>query len=206
MSKKMENISIPDITSMNKIEINMSSNSNFEMPADLLKLMQSSDVTNITQNTKTLADRMFDQMTPAVISKIQSGVQSGIDGMNSSKNEMDNTITSMQSGYDGLGKGIKGMQDGIAAQEKILIQLENMYGMISRMPVQNINIIDMIPAEAQKQIPQNVLEELKNIKSANDLNKRITEMKTGIQSLKDKLAENQKPDRYAYCNFFNKKC
>ena len=192
MSKKLENISIPDITSMNKIEINMSSNSNFEMPTDLLELMQSSDVTNITKNTKTLADRMFDQMTPAVISKIQSGVQSGIDGMNSSQTEMDNTITSMQSGYDGLGKGIKGMQDGIAAQEKILIQLENMYGMISRMPVQNINIIDMIPAEAQKQIPQNVLEELKNIKSADDLNKKITEMKTGIQSLKDKLAENQK--------------
>ena len=59
------------------------------MPDDLIELMKSSDVTNITQRSKLLAERMFAQMTPKLITDIQNGVQKGIDAMNSSSKDID---------------------------------------------------------------------------------------------------------------------
>lgn len=82
MSSMLGDTEIPDLKSMTTMKIDMSADSDFEMPEDLVKLMQGSDVTTITDNTKTMAEAMFDQMTPPVIEKIQSGVQKGIDGIN----------------------------------------------------------------------------------------------------------------------------
>lgn len=106
-------INIPDLTSMQKIQINMSSNSGYKMPADLIDLMKTSDVTTITQNSKVLADRMFTEMTPGIVLQITKGVDSGITGINASILSLDKQIAALQNMPAGAGPGpaaIQGMK------------------------------------------------------------------------------------------------
>lgn len=49
--------------------------------AGMAELMQSSDVTNITDHTKTMAKAMFTQMQPQLVAKIQGGIDSGMQGI-----------------------------------------------------------------------------------------------------------------------------
>jgi hypothetical protein len=81
MKEKLAGVEIPDLASMTKVKIDMNGNGSYKMPTDLLELMKTSDVTNITERTKVLATRMFNEMTPTIISDIENGVQNGIDGM-----------------------------------------------------------------------------------------------------------------------------
>lgn len=186
---------VPDLTSMQTVQINMNSNSGYVMPKDLVDLMKKSDVTNITTNTKTLTERMFAEMTPIIISKIENGIDSGIFGMTSSMNDMDKTIADMQNGYDGIGKGIAGMTSGVAAQQKALKQLENATAYMNLIPNflsnalsrTSFSIVTLMPKNVKDQIPQNVLDELSKVKSAKDLNDKIEELKSGISTLSAKV-------------------
>ena len=82
MSDKLEGVNMPDLTSMQTVKFNMNStDSNFELPAEILTMLQSSDVTTIKEDIKVFSSTMFDLMTPDVIVKIQGGIQSGITGM-----------------------------------------------------------------------------------------------------------------------------
>lgn len=56
MKDKLAGMEMPDLSPMTKMQINMSGNSDYEMPADLIELLQNSDVTTITDNTITLTD------------------------------------------------------------------------------------------------------------------------------------------------------
>lgn len=117
MKDKLSGINMPDLSSMTKMKINMNGNSNYKMPADLIELMQNSDVTNITANTVTLSERMFNKMTPDVIKNIQTGIGKGIDGINTGKTQMEDTIKKMeeaQKGMAGMGQGMGGMSQGMA--------------------------------------------------------------------------------------------
>ena len=126
MKEKLKDVKFPDLTSMTKIQINMSgNNSNFEMPTELVDLMKSSDVTTITENSKVLADAMFTQMTPGVIVNIQKGVQGGIDAMNSSISDMDKSIESMQVAYNIAGTQGLSVQK---SQEQLLAGINGLKG------------------------------------------------------------------------------
>ncbi len=72
---------MPDFASMTTVKLDMRGKSDFKMSKDLLELLQSSDVTTITNNSKVMAKAMFDQMTPKLIPIIQNGIQQGIDGL-----------------------------------------------------------------------------------------------------------------------------
>lgn len=107
---------IPDIKSMTTMSFDMSNTSSYQMPAELVSLMQSSDVTNITDNTKKMAEGMFDEMTPSVIEKIQDGIQEGIDGISSgieamsqSKMPQMNSSASVMSGMPSGASSASGM-------------------------------------------------------------------------------------------------
>ena len=205
MKDNLKDINMPDLTSMNKVQINMGeTNSSFKMPKDLLELMQSSDVTTITKNSKILSERMFDEMTPDIISNIQGGVQKGIDGMDSSLSDMDTTITKMQSGYDGIGQGITGMQQGLSQQKAALNQLQSLSAMMSKMPGKSASgampamggsIVDMIPISVKSQIPQAVLDDLKTVKTADDLNNKISTLQTAIQAMETKISDSEKQQK-----------
>lgn len=97
MKDKLAGVELPDLSSMKTIKINMNAtDSDISVPQNLIELMQTSDVTNITDNMKVFSSEMFDLMTPSVISDIQSGIQKGITSMNGTVSEMDTGITQMQ--------------------------------------------------------------------------------------------------------------
>jgi EmrB/QacA subfamily drug resistance transporter len=98
MADKLKGINIPDLTSMETIKFDKNSSSaNFQLPVEIIEKLRSSDVTTITDNTKTIADYMFTQMTPSIIATITSGIDSGINGINDSISQMTQALTEMQS-------------------------------------------------------------------------------------------------------------
>ena len=187
-------MNIPDLTSMQTIKISMESNDGFEMPAEILALLQSSDVTTIVPNCKVMAESMFKTMTPDVIAKITTGSDSGITAVNSGKDELTANTTELQSGYDGISEGIKGMETGLSTSETLLTQLEVMRDALSAMPAgssQPIDILSMIPDQAKSFIPQETLDQLAAVKTVDDLNKLITATQASIDELKGKLDESK---------------
>ena len=128
-----------DIDSMLNMDMSMdvdmsSTDSDFELPDDLLKELQDSDVTTIVGACKDMAAYMFDTNTPDVISDIQDGIQEGIDGigegidgvssgikeMKSGIAEMDSGKKKLQSGISGISQGITGMESAIAKQDEAI--------------------------------------------------------------------------------------
>ncbi len=75
---------MPSLDSMTSMNMSMDmSNSDMELPDGTLEMLQSADVTTITEDTKTLVSVMFVQMKPSIIEQITSGIDKGIDGINS---------------------------------------------------------------------------------------------------------------------------
>jgi MFS family permease len=116
----LKNVTLPDLNQPANIKMNMADGT---LPNDLLKKVQNSDVTNITEISEEIAERMYDKNVPQVISKIQNGTQAGIDGM--------------QKGIDGISKGEADLNKGIsgvtAAIAKMQIGLNGMTTAVSKM-------------------------------------------------------------------------
>jgi predicted nuclease with TOPRIM domain len=55
-----------------------------------------------------------------------------------------------------------------------------------------VSIIDMIPAQVRNKIPSNVLAQLKDVKTPQDLKKKITELEKAISTLEAKISETSK--------------
>jgi len=188
------NIDIPDLTTMQTVKISMDSDSGFVMPPEILALLQSSDVTTIVANCKVMAESMFKAMTPDIIAKITTGLDSGITGVNSGKDDLTASIAELQSGYDGISEGIKGMETGLSTSKTLLDQLKTMSEALSAMPSgssQTIDILSMIPAQAKTFIPQETLDQLAAVKTVDDLNKLITATQASIDELSGKLEESK---------------
>lgn len=196
MKDKLADMEMPDLSSMTKMEINMNGDSDYKMPADLVELMQSSDVTIITANTVTLAERMFAEMTPDVIKNIQTGIGKGIDGIAAGKTQMEDAIKQMEEGQKGIGQGIAGMEQGVKGQKLALERLQLVSKMFEQMGSSalppNMTIADMIPANVKASIPQSALDELAKLKSVDDLNAKITELQNAISVLEGKIADSKK--------------
>lgn len=124
MKDKIAGLEFPDLTSMTKVEINMKGDGSTKVPDDLLELLKTADVTNITERIKTFSSRMFSEMTPEVIAKIQNGIQKGIDGIQSGTPEMDKSIVDLNSGVEGVTKGIDGMKSAVAGMDKGIAQMK----------------------------------------------------------------------------------
>ncbi len=116
MKDKLKDVNIPDLSKMGDMNFDMTGNTT--LPDDILKDLQSADVTNIVEKTKKIADYMFDKNVPPVVVKIQDGVQNGIDGMSSGLTSMDSTIKEMGDGISGLDKAIEGIQTPIDSMSK----------------------------------------------------------------------------------------
>lgn len=174
MKEKLADVNIPDLSSLQKMEFNMNStDGNFVMPKEVIERLQSSDVTTITEDFKYLADIMFNMMTPGVIQNIQSGIDSG--------------ITAMKSASDEMNTGITGIQSAIESQTKAIEQLSGMKNMLQGQ-TSSVPILDMIPEVVKSKIPENVLTELKDIKSASDLDQKIKELEQTKQTLSEQIA------------------
>ncbi|MFB0920942.1 MAG: MFS transporter [Oscillospiraceae bacterium] len=133
MADKLGNMEMPDLSSIQTIKLDFSGNSDYEMPADIIEKLKTSDVTTIVGITKEMSERMFDEMSPEMTEKIQGGLEAGISGISSGIEQMDASLSEMQAGYDGIGQGINGMQSGVAAQKSALNQLNQLSAMLSKM-------------------------------------------------------------------------
>jgi len=122
---KLAGVTIPDLTTTT-VDVSSMQGSG-ALPADLVDLLKTADVTNITERTKTVAQRMFELNTPATVTTIQDGVTKGIDGLTTGMADGDKTLADMTSSVAGMDsklaemdtqladmtKGIAGMKDGI---------------------------------------------------------------------------------------------
>jgi len=127
MAGKLDGIEIPDLTSIQTVKFDMNSDSSIVLPTEILDKLKSSDVTTITQNTKIMADYMFSQMSPLVISKITQGVDSGINGINESITQMDQAIAGMVATV----KAMNGMGSSASIQATVDSMTLAKTGMIS---------------------------------------------------------------------------
>jgi EmrB/QacA subfamily drug resistance transporter len=100
MAAMLEGVDIPDLSNMGKMKIDM--NSGKALPADISKLMQTADVTNIVDRTKLMSEAMSKDNLPSVIEKSQVGIQKGIDGMKAGIVGIDTGISQMGSGVNGM--------------------------------------------------------------------------------------------------------
>lgn len=194
MADNLKNMDIPDLSSMQTIKLDFSSGgSDYKMPADILEKLKSSDVTSIVSITKEMSVSMFNQTSPQTISKIQNGLNSGMDGIKSGISKMDTNITKLQSGYDGLGKGISGMKSAVSSQKEALSQLQGIKASMSQMIAAGgvwapgMSVADMLPPMVKNSMPASALSQLAEIKSMDDLNAKIAALQGAVDTLNAKI-------------------
>lgn len=113
MADKLKDINMPDLTSMETIKFDMTSNAgNFQLSDEILEMLQSADVTTITDSTKAMTDYMFLQMMPSIETGITNGIDSGINGINESVTELSDAITAMATA-PGMQEKIDGMNNAV---------------------------------------------------------------------------------------------
>ena len=193
MADQFANMTLPDFASMETVEIKMDGNSDVKVPEELTTLMQSSDVTTITANTKTFASTMFAEMTPTVISDIHGGIQKGVSGIDTGSTQLQGAIVQMQEGYDGIGQGIDGMNQGIAAQKQAKAQLDSALTMLSAFKGGNLpegmTVASLIPESVRGQIPQSVVTELEGVTTLDQLKGKIAELDAAIGVMETRSAQ-----------------
>ena len=139
---------------------------------------------------------MFGEMTPGVIQKIETGIGKGVNGIAAGTKQMEEAVKQMEEGEKGIGQGIAGMEQGLKGQKAALEQLQSVAKMLEKMGNQplppNMTLADMIPAPVTASIPASALEELKKIKSADELNAKIAELQKTIGELEGKIADSKK--------------
>lgn len=94
--EKFKDIEFPDLTSMQKIEIDINNNSEYEISEDLINLIKLSDITTIVNNVKTLSTSMFDMMIPVQIENIKNNINVGINEISNTIDEMNKSLNMMQ--------------------------------------------------------------------------------------------------------------
>ncbi len=94
MAAMLKDVEIPDLSKASGIKF--AGGSTGSLPKELLKSLQSSDVTNITEKAKEISVFMYDRNTPQVVEQIQAGLQNGIDGISKGIYGIDAAISQMQ--------------------------------------------------------------------------------------------------------------
>lgn len=100
MAEMLKGVDIPNLSKMGEMKIDMSSGK--PLPDDILKLMQTADITNIVDRTKQFSVAMSKDNLPAVITKIQTGIDNGIVGMNAGITGIDAGISQIKAGVNGM--------------------------------------------------------------------------------------------------------
>lgn len=129
LKDKLADVAVPDLT---RTEVTIDPKGGGELPDDLVELLRTADVTNITERTKVVAERMFSTETPATIADIQAGVDSGVAGLRTGLEQtgtarqemtdglasMDANLTDMGSGLGEMDRAIAEMRTGLAGMDK----------------------------------------------------------------------------------------
>ena len=134
LADNLAGVELPDLT-QTSVDVNFADGDG--LPADLLELVQTADVTNIVERTKTIAQRMFNANTPETVAKIQSGVDEGTEGVRSALdsvassreemsdglNEMDGRLDEMTAGLSKMDGSLSEMKTGIKSMDGSLSEM-----------------------------------------------------------------------------------
>lgn len=130
LADKLKDVSFPDLNSKTTITIDPGAGG-ATLPADLVELLKTADVTTIVERSKIVAERQFDAQTPAVINDITDGVDTGLSSLRQAKTDLaqaqhkiGTAITGIDSGINGMDKAATGMRSGIAAMSKALTGID----------------------------------------------------------------------------------
>lgn len=97
MKDQLAGVTFPDFGSLQHVAFDMNSTGGkIKISKQTVALLQSSDVTNITDHLKRFSSSVFDQMTPVIIAQIQNGIQSGMDGIQAGISALDQGIQSVE--------------------------------------------------------------------------------------------------------------
>ena len=95
MADKLEGMDM-DLPDMSTVKVGDMSDSDYEIPDDLLTMLQNSDVTTITADMQTFAKAMFDEMMPDILKDIDSGIGEGMDGISEGRRDILDAVSGMQ--------------------------------------------------------------------------------------------------------------
>jgi len=131
LEDRLAGVEFPDLTSATTIDIGTMDGS-ATLPDDLLELVQTADVTNITERTKVVAEHMFAEQTPGVIADITAGVDEGLASLADAHTELTHARTKLVDAVAGIDEGIagmeraaKGMRSGIAGLTKAISGMDS---------------------------------------------------------------------------------
>lgn len=180
---------MPDLADMETIKIEMgddSSDSDMEIPDELLDEMQEANVTTITASVKHLAAYFFDKKSPEIQKDINKGINKGINGISEGISEMDSAIADMNKARDGMQKGIDGMGTAISSQKAEKKKMEadraQMQSALNGITA-GINSAKADLAETEKKLAE------EQAKGPADQNQELIEQLTGkIQGLNGQIA------------------
>lgn len=169
-SSQLEGVEIPDFASMETIQIEMGGDSEVAIPEEMVAKLQASDVTTITSITKELAESMFNEMTPELVSDIQGGIQKGIEGISTGLAELEKGIDMMSQrgpAQGGMAGALEEMNKAKGEMTTLLNQMQTLH--------------DAIP-EAFEQAKADYLAEIDNQSSVIESTYQST-LNTGYQNM-----------------------
>ena len=165
--------SFPDFSGETLIPLTQpSTSSEGTFDEETLELVKSSDVTTISVNTRTLYVEIFDQFIPIIITNIENGVQSGIDG---------------------LDEAIPGMETGLFAINMTVASLEIIETELSTLPVSSFDgteLADLLEPETLSGLTSWTLDLMDGFTSLSELqeliinyNEQKVELEVAIQDI-----------------------
>jgi EmrB/QacA subfamily drug resistance transporter len=208
-SEALTDIDFPDLTEMTSVSFDVS-DGDVEIPDDVIDLLKTSDVTNITERTKTFAVSMFELTTPSLISDIEDGVGSGIaslksvraelnqniDEMNEAISGMETGISQMKSAVSGMESGLNGVEEGLVQQNQALTAMNALYAQLGSVPVpeeegdgEYSGILSMLPSEVVSGLPQSVIDQLSGLQTPADLATKSSALASSIQTMEEKQSD-----------------
>ena len=130
LKAKLKDVTFPDLAAQTTIDID--ANGGGTLPDDLVELLRTADVTNITARTKTVAERMFAEQTPSVISDITEGVNTGVASLDTAREDVAEAhaklvkaVKGVDSGIAGMRKASTGMRSGIAGMTTAITGMDS---------------------------------------------------------------------------------
>ena len=115
LKDQLDGVEFPDLGGQT---INIDVDGGGTRPDDLVELLKTADVTNITERTKIVADRMFSEKTPSVIADITDGVDTGLDSLDQAGTDLEKAHKKLTKAVDGIKKGISGMEKARSGMTK----------------------------------------------------------------------------------------
>ncbi|HQZ00683.1 MAG TPA: MFS transporter [Propionicimonas sp.] len=130
LAEKLAGVEFPDLAANSTIELSLDGDGS--LPDDLLELLKTADVTTITERTRIVAERMFEEQTPAVIADITAGVNTGLTSLADARTELSaaqadlvDAVEGVDKGIAGMDKAAKGMRSGIAGMTKAIAGMDS---------------------------------------------------------------------------------